>query len=197
MATGRNLQLKERIVAALAAGVAVSAAPETTLVMFAPVTAAAALTFPRHELRFASTGILALMLLIAVAAVAGLSPALVAAVIWRAEAELRAERASSADGSAAALLQRYAVAVACAFCVFDAPTSVQTIAWSLAALVMLDWIVRRLADWRIGCLDKQASIRFLLHQGVIASLLLFLPSPAAILAALCVWGLSRRARLKA
>ena len=108
-----------------------------------------------------------------------------ATLVWRVGVELVARR-----GSANALPLDWAAPVLVLLRIFDAPSLLVVIAACIAGLLWADWIIRRLADWRLDAPMAGAGA-FLGAQGATLAPLLLFPTPQDALAAFVAMRLAR------
>lgn len=105
-----------------------------------------------------------------------------AALIWRVTTECRAHSGASP--------LHFAVAPAAALALrLDAPDALVLAAACVALVAWIDWIVARLAAWRLETPHEDG--RVILAQAALLAPLLLLPAPGAVLAALVATAVAR------
>jgi hypothetical protein len=58
------------------------------------------------------------------------------------------------------------------------------IATAVTVICLIDWLIRRLADWRIGMLDTVSAFHIAVHNGVFATACVLMPDPTSALVVL-------------
>lgn len=114
----------------------------------------------------------------------GAAGAVGAALLWRLSVELDARtriRAAAFTAPLAALAWR-----------LGAPDLLAIGLLCIAAVAWIDWLVRRLADWRLDAPDRHDG--FLAAQAAVLAPLLVFPDPGASLAAFAAMALARQMR---
>lgn len=198
MLTARRATIWEAGLVAACVGAAAALAPAPSLALLAPLGIALAMSALVRDLRPRPIDGATLALVALVWAAAGQELGLLTALAWRSCAETRgwagAPRAPAADPAIAAALHRWAgVTAALVWRASESPA----VGWALAAcvaVIWLDWLIRRLADWRLGELDRDR-YQIAAQHLVLVSLIAALPSIEAALAAITAMALVRKARL--
>ncbi|MDX2233742.1 MAG: hypothetical protein NW200_04520 [Hyphomonadaceae bacterium] len=186
MRRGRHLDPWEMGAAALASGLLAQVAP--WLVGLALAAALAALLRDeRIEIR-GGAPLLALAGVAAAALLWGGAGAVAAALAWRTVHEV----AQGADPPRAAHVFM-APAAALAYRL-ECPILLTAGLGCLACVAWLDWIIRRLADWRLASGTQSGDPAFLGAQASSLVILLALPSPLACIAAFATLALVRHVR---
>ena len=185
MRRGHSLDGWETLVAGLASGL---------LAHIAPALAAAGLLAVMIRLFFAQDSdaranelapLAALVGIALVAMIGGAAATIGATLVWRVGVELAARR----GGGNAALLD-WAAPAAVLLHVFHAPSLLVVFAACIAGVLWADWIIRRLAEWRLDTPMAGAGA-FLGAQGAVLAPLLLVPTPQDGLAALVAMRLAR------
>lgn len=185
MRRGHSLDSWETVAAGLAAGLLAHVAPAPAAALILAALArqffvADADTSPAHDLRpLAALGFIALVSLFG-----GAAATLWATLVWRVGVELAARR-----GGAAWPLDWAAPAVAMLH-LTDAPPLFVVATACVAGVLWADWIIRRLAEWRLDAPLSGVSA-FLGSQGATLAPLLLFPAPQDALAALVAMRLAR------
>lgn len=189
----RGLQLDGRAV--LAAGLAVG-----LLAHAAPVAAAAflvvVLTFAFRSRGDATADgdiapLAALALVAGAAMIGGPSATIAAALVWRTTVELQARRDASREAPVIAGMHIVSAPAAVLLHRLDAPLLLVVAALCVAGVAWADWLIRRLADWRLDAPAADGARAFVVAQAAVLAPLVIFPAPQTCLAAFVAMGAAR------
>ena len=185
MRRGHSLDGWETLAAGLAVGL---------LAHVAPALAAAGLLAVMIRLFFANEAdaqahdfapLAALCAIALISMIGGPQATIGATLVWRVGVELATRR-----GCEKTLLPELAVPTVVLLHVFDAPSLLVVIATCIAGVLWADWIIRRLAEWRLDAPMAGAGA-FLGAQGAVLAPLLLFPTPQDGLAAFVAMRVAR------
>ena len=191
MAGGQKLDDWETLAAGLAVGLLAHAAPVMAAIVLLGVLAG---LFRAHAdtATEADLAPLAALGLVAFAAMIGGPGATIgAALIWRAGAELHARNGALGEAPIAASVHLWSAPAAALLYRLDAPQIVVIAALCVAGVAWTDWLVRRLADWRLDAPSSDATPTFLGAQAAVLAPIIIFPAPQTCLAALVAIGAAR------
>ena len=184
MRRGHSLDGWETLFVGLAGGL---------LAHIAPALAAASLLAVMVRLFFANDSdpqahdlapLAALGAIALVSMIGGAAATIGATLVWRVGVEL-----ATRGGSANTRLLGWAAPAVVLLHVFDAPSLLVVIAACVAGVLGADWIIRRLADWRLDA--PMTAGAFLGAQGAVLAPLLLFPAPQDALAGFVAMRLAR------
>ncbi len=194
MVGGQRLDNWETLAAGLAVGLLAHAAPAVAAVLLIVVLGG---LFGAHADAATDGGLAPLLALgmVACAAMIGGPPAtIIAALIWRVSVELHARRGAAQDAPIAANMHLWSAPIAALLYRLDAPALLVAAALCLAGVAWVDWLIRRLADWRLDAPATDAACSFAGAQAAVLLPLIIFPAPQTCLAALVAIGAARALR---
>lgn len=191
MAGGQRLDNWETLAVGLAVGLLAHAAPVAAAVL---LTAVLAGLFRAQSDTAVDAGIapLASLALVACAAmIGGPQATIIAALIWRTGVELHGRGSVVSDAPVAANVHLWAAPVAALLYRVEAPALLVAAALCIAGVAWTDWLIRRLADWRLDAPAADAARAFFGAQAATLLPLIIFPAPQTCLAALVAMGAAR------
>jgi hypothetical protein len=198
MHKARRATIWEAGAIAAATALAATLAPAPSLALLAPLGIALIMSAFVAELRPRAVDAVALAAIALIWILAGQTPALLFAMAWRLCAETRGwarVRDFGVDPAIAAFLHRWAGPVAALGWRMSGASAVGLLLMAFAALCWLDWLIRRLAAWRLGEADQGGATDAVARHAIIVGLVALPSSDEAALAALIAMALARKARL--
>ena len=184
MQRGGRLDGWETLAAGVAAGLLAHAAPWAACVLLA--VAFTALVRANQIVADGAAPLLALYVLAVAAILWGVPGAVTAALVWRVGAEL------AARGRACMSVHLWTAPAAALAYRLDLPALLAAGLACIALVAWIDWVVRRLADWRLDAAPSGETHTFLGAQASVLAPLLIFPSTTACLAMLVATGLARQ-----
>ncbi len=191
MTRGQKLDSWETLAAGLAFGLLTHASPVAAAVLLLAVLAALFRANAEAVTGSDLAPLAALGLVACAAMIGGPHATICAALVWRTGVELRARRGATQEALIAAGVHLWAAPAAALLHRFDAPPILVIAALCIAGVAWTDWIIRRLADWRLDAPTPDTSRSFIGAQAAVLLPLLLFPAPQTCLAAVVAMGAAR------
>lgn len=191
MVGGQRLGNWETLAVGLAVGLLAHAAPVAAAALLMAVLA---FLFRAQSDTAVDAGLapLASLGLVACAAmIGGPQATIIAALIWRTGVELHARGSVARDAPVAAHVHLWAAPAVALLYKVEAPALLVVAALCIAGVAWTDWLIRRLADWRLDAPAAEAARTFFGAQAAILLPLIIFPAPQTCLAALVAMGAAR------
>lgn len=137
--------------------------------------------------------LVALAAIAAIGAVAGWEGAIAVALVWRGAREIANSPGTYGlmEPPWLALVYRWSPLAAVLLYRLEAPSVVVLAAMVVAGVTIVDWALRRLAEWRLGEPQLFNTTAYMLAQGRVLAIILVFPEPFAALTALLALAAAR------
>ena len=181
--------------ATLAAGLAVGAlahvAPGLAVALLLAVLAGVFRIYAASATSDDLAPLMALALVACAALIGGPQATIGAALVWRTAVELHIRGSAARVTSIPSCVHLWSAPAAALLHRLDAPQIFVVAAVCVAGVAWTDWLIRRLAEWRLDTPAENATRSFVGAQAALLAPLLVFPAPQTCLAALVAMGAAR------